>query len=92
MEGKQNYIEKFKVGQRVRYVGPDKKSFLEFLHKKDSKKDNVFVIGEVINYNGVHGWYPQTVNLKLSSFDDKGECRYLLDGRWSVTESDLEAA
>lgn len=91
MKEKQNYIEKFKVGQRVRYVGSDKKSFLEFLHKKDTKKGNVFVIDEVINYNDVHGWYPQTLNLKWCSSMDNDECRYLLDGRWSITESDLEA-
>ena len=90
MEEKPNYIEKFKVGQKVRYVGPDKKSFLQFIHLKDTKKDNVFYIDAVINYNNVHGYFPRLCPLKWS-FDDEGECRYLLDGRWSVTESDLEA-
>ena len=91
MKEKQNYVEKFKVGQKVRYVGSDKKSFLGFLHLKDNKKENVFIIGEIINYNDAHGWYPQTIELRRCPSEDEGECRYLIDGRWSITESNLEA-
>lgn len=86
MKNKANYPEKFKVGQKVRYIGSTK--IVEFL----KKSDNIFTIDEVINYNDVHGWYPQCVELKWSASRDEGECRYLIGGRWNVSESELVAA
>jgi len=88
MEEKQNYIPKFKLKQKVKYIGSN--GLFEF-DKRNGKKKNEYTIDEIINYNEVRGYFPQSVPLKYSGREDKGECRYLIGGRWSVTESDLEA-
>ena len=79
---KKNFIPKFKIGQRIRYIGKTK--IVEFLHKKN----NIFTIDEIINYNNVEGYFPQCVPLKYS-FHNSNECHYLIGGRWNVTESEL---
>jgi hypothetical protein len=84
MKEKENYTPKFKLSQKVRYVGP--LDIVEFMRKKN----NIFTIDEIINYNDVKGYYPQSVPLKFSYMTDNGECRYLIGGRWNVTESDLD--
>ena len=82
---KENYVEKFKLRQKVKYIGD--LDLAGFMHKKK----NIFTIDEVINYNDVKGYFPQTLSLKDTPYEDKGECRYLIGGRWSITESELES-
>ena len=80
---KKNFIPKFKIGQRIRYIGKTK--IVEFLHKKN----NIFTIDEIINYNNVEGYFPQCVPLKYSFRNNSNECHYLIGGRWNVSESEL---
>lgn len=90
MEEKQNYTPKFKLNQKVKHIGMS--SLFEF-DKRNGKKKNEYTIDEVINYNDVKGYFHQSVPLKFSggAIGDKGECHYIIGGRWEVTESDLEA-
>lgn len=90
MEEKLNYIPKFKLNQKVKHIG--KSNLFEF-DKRNGKKKNEYTIEEVINYNDVKGYFPQSVPLKFrgGAIGDKGECHYIIGGRWEVTESDLEA-
>lgn len=92
MEEKQNYVPKFKLGQVVKYVGDNK--LFEF-DKRIGKRKNEYAVGEVINYNDVTGYFPQSVPLKFGggTIGDKGECHYIIgfrDHLWEVTESELE--
>ena len=86
---KQNYIPMFKLGQKVKYIGAS--NLFEF-DKRNGKKRNVYTIDEVINYNNVEGYFPQSVPLKFGggAIGNKSECHYIIGGRWRVTESDLE--
>lgn len=84
-EDKEDYIPKFKLGQAVKYIGNG--NLLEF----SKKKKNVFYIDEIINYNTTKGYFPQMLPIKSCYIEDKGECYYLIDERWQVPESDLEA-
>lgn len=80
---KENYVPKFKVGQRIKYIGH--LDIVKFLHKKD----NIFTIDEVINYDNVSGFFPQCLPLKYFQREDNNECRYLIGGRFNVSESEL---
>lgn len=82
---KKNFIPKFKIGQRVKYIG--KTNIVKFLHKKN----NIFSIDEIINWNNVEGYFPQCVPLKYSFRDNANECHYLIGGRWDVSESELSS-
>ena len=90
MEQKQNYIPKFKLSQKVKHIGSS--NLFEF-DKRHGKKKNEYTIDEVINYNDIEGYFPQSVPLKYGGggIGDIGECHYIIGGRWEVTESELEA-
>ena len=78
------------LGQKVKHIG--KYSVFEF-DKRRGKKKNEYTIDEVINYNDIEGYFPQSVPLKFGGggIGDIGECHYIIGCRWEVTESELEA-
>ena len=81
---KEDYIPKFKLGQRVKYIGSVD------LSRFSRSKDGSFSIDEIINYNTVKGYYPQSCPIKDSWRGDDGTCQYIIGGRWHVFEKELE--
>ena len=84
-EEKEDYIPKFKLGQKVKYVGNID------LPNKTGRKLIYTTIDEIINYNTVKGYFPQARPIKEDWRGDDGCCQYIIGDKWHVYEKDLEA-